>query len=134
MKRMQVGSRTLHVTLAAACLTLAIGVVAAQELTEISIEVARTTKIVGHSSTTGAPVELVTLTRHVTFSDLDLKSHAGAMALERRVQETAKSACAELDKLYPLDTPDAPSCTKKATDGAMVQVHAAIAAAEKRSE
>lgn len=126
--------RTLYVTLAAVCRGLGVGVVVAQELKEISVEVARTTKIVGRSSTTGAPVELVTLTCRVGYSDLDLKSHAGAVTLEKRVRETAKLACDQLDKRYPLDSSESPSCTKKATDEAMVQVHAAIAAAEQSSE
>jgi UrcA family protein len=117
---------------------LAVGIVAAssqalaQDISEVIIQAERPTKVVvGRSSATGAPIEVITLTRRVNFADLDIKTVAGATELETRVSETAKDACKQLDSLYPL-IKDA-DCVKRATDGAMVQVRTAVASAQKES-
>lgn len=106
--------------------------IAAEQLPEITIEGSTMTKeVVGRSTSTGAPIESVTLTRHVNYSDLDLSAHTGAHELENRVNETAKATCDELDKLFPFSGSQSFSCVKKAVEGAMVQAHNAINAAEK---
>jgi UrcA family protein len=118
---------------------LAIGVVlagaasAAQQLEEITIEGSRMTKeVVGRSSSTGARIELVTLARHASYSDLDLSTHSGALELQKRVELTAKAACKELDQLFPfgVNSSNTRSCVSKATNSAKVQVQAAIQSAE----
>lgn len=124
--------RAMQVTLVAAGVVVASGPVLAQQTPQVIIQAERTTKVVGRSYT-GAPIELVTLTRRVSYADLDLNTHAGATELEKRVNETAKDACKQLDTLYPLSESGGPSCVKKATGDAMVQAHVAIAAAEKRA-
>jgi UrcA family protein len=123
-------SRTLQLALAVFGLAIAGGVAAAEPAVEVTVEAARPTTTVERSYT-GTPVEMITLTRHVSFADLDLTTHAGAVELEKRVNDSANAACTKLDTLYPLTAKQSPACTKTSTDKAMVQVRAAIAAAEK---
>jgi UrcA family protein len=108
------------------------GVVFADQLTEVTVSAARETKIVVGHSAIGAPVEQITVTRRVSYADLDLASKSGADALEKRVNETAKSSCEDLDKHYPLETSTAGDCTNAAIKLAMVQVREAVSAAERR--
>ena len=75
----------------------------------------------------------MSLTRKVGYKDLDLATHAGAAELEKRVNDTAKSLCERLDKLNPMTTSQGPSCIKEAASAALVQAHAAIAAADARA-
>jgi len=125
--------RGMQMTLVAAGVVMASAPALAQQPAQVTIQAERPAKVVGRSYT-GVPIELVTLTRRVSYADLDLTTHAGATELEKRVSDTAKDACKQLDTLYPLTAADTgPSCVKKATDDAMTQAHAAIAAAEKRS-
>jgi UrcA family protein len=56
---------------------------------------------------------------------------AAAAELQRRVEQTARDACKELDDRYPFEPKQADECAKSATDKAKAQVEAAIAAAEK---
>lgn len=105
------------------------------ETSEVKIEAARSVQRVG-TSTVGAPIEIVQLTRRVSYADLDLTTHRGALDLETRINDTAKAACKQLDTLYPLGTTEGSgkggkSCVKDAVDGAMVQAKASIAAAQK---
>jgi UrcA family protein len=46
------------------------------------------------------PVEL-SISRPVSFSDLDLSQEAGYMEFRARVHETARNLCAELDARFP---------------------------------
>jgi UrcA family protein len=123
-------SRTLRLALAAFGFAFAGGVAAAEAPVEVTVEAARPTTTVERSYT-GTPIDVITLTRHVRFADLDLTTHAGAVELEKRVNDSAKEACTKLDTLYPLTATQSTACTKTSTDKAMVQVRAAIAAAEK---
>ncbi len=91
-----------------------------------------TREVVDRSRSTNAPVELVTLTRHTSYADLNLSTHSGATELRRRVESTAKAACQELDELFPMtrtaDTSQA--CLLQAVNGAAGQIQAAVDAAE----
>jgi UrcA family protein len=120
---------------------LALGVIAAgtamaatDSLEEVTVQGSRMTReVVGRAQGTGAPVELVTLTRHATYADLDLSTHSGASELRERVQSTAKAACRELDELFPLTAPTAANsqaCLWQAVNGAQAQIQAAIDSAE----
>lgn len=106
---------------------------------EVRIEASRpVVKQIGRSLTTGAPIDIVQLTRHVSYADLDLATHAGASELEARIKSTAREACRQLEQLYPIGTSEGPgteglNCVKDAIDGAMPQAKTAIAAAEKRA-
>lgn len=89
-----------------------------------------TRKTVGRGSL-GMPIEEVTLTHRVGFKDLDLKTEAGAKALEKRIKEVVKHACYELDELYPKSRSENRRCESKARESAQPQMEAAIAAARK---
>ena len=60
---------------------------------------------------------------------------SGVTELKRRINDTAKDACKQLDTLYPeaLYPPLTPKvdCVETAVDGAMAQANVAIAAAHK---
>ena len=74
-------------------------------------------------SALGAPIEEISLTRRVSFADLDLHRRADVNELERRVKLTAKAACDQLTRLYPLDqSPSDRDCKADAVKGGMQQV------------
>lgn len=110
-------------------LCLATSAFATGKLPSITVEAAVSKAVVGRS-TSGIPIELATLTRHVSYADLDLRTYMGVMELERRVRESAQMACTKLDALYPLDEPQAPTCVGKAIADASRQVDFAIARAQ----
>ncbi len=106
------------------------GVAVAQELKEIVVETPRIERAKEHGPM-GAPIDIITVTHRVTYKDIDINTRLGAQVLETRVKDSAKAACKEIDTLYPLTAPDS-DCEKTAVDKAMVQVHEAITAAEKK--
>ena len=75
--------------------------------------------------------ELFSLVYKVSYADLNLTTHSGAVELEKRVKDSAHKACAQLRKLYPLSEDTNPPCVDAATKNAMTQANQAIAAAEK---
>lgn len=80
----------------------------------------------------GGWVEVIELSRRVTFTDLDLSKYADVTELETRIETTAKGACEQLVEMFPLDKSDKDDvrrCTQKAIKGAEEQLQAAIAAA-----
>lgn len=87
-------------------------------------------KTTGHGSL-GLPTEEVALIHKVGYKDLDLKSEAGAAALEKRIEDVAKHACYELDELYPKSRAENRRCEISARDSAKGQMEAVIAAARK---
>lgn len=111
------------------------GVAFAEEPANVTIEAQRS-QVIGRNSL-GGPVELVSITRHVGFSDLDLTKHSDAAQLKQRVSEAATAICGKLDKMYPLAVKGQgnfiPNCVAKARADAMDQVKAAIAAAERKT-
>lgn len=123
-------------------LLLAAGVVAssavlsAEEQTEaqVTIQAERPMSKVVRRTSSGLPVVLYQLRYHVSYSDLDLATSAGADTIKQRVRDAAKSACADLDRLYPPAQLDS-SCIREAEDAAMSEVNKAIAlAAAKTTE
>jgi UrcA family protein len=123
--------RSISLAFVVVGLTLAGSVSTAEELKEVTIQSTRETKIIVGRSDIGAPVEEITLTRRVTFRDLDLATAAGGAELEKRVKDAARALCQELDRRSPLMEKTAVPCAKTATENAMIQVQAAIAAARK---
>jgi UrcA family protein len=82
-------------------------------------------------SDTGIPVERFRLDRTVSYANLDLSTVSGVTELKKRVRETAREACEDLDTADPIDLlqSDDATCMKVATAAAMRQVKAAIATA-----
>lgn len=86
-------------------------------------------------SETGIPLEEISLSRHVSYADLDLTSAQGLDELDKRIETTAKEACQQLKTLYPLEQweTDNAACVADAVHGAKEQLHAALVAAKERS-
>lgn len=78
---------------------------------------------------TGAPVELVSLTRRVSYSDLDLAKPADVLELDRRIEAVAREACEQLAGVFPLSDARTPDCVAEAVAGAKTQAERAVAAA-----
>jgi UrcA family protein len=118
-------------TLVSAALAVATGIATytaiAQEPGTIVVEAA----LPSRSATTGAPIKTVTTQRVVSYADISLTTESGVKVLETRIRDAATSACAELDKKYPLpaqgDTTQ--KCVDNAVQGAMVDAHKRIDAA-----
>jgi UrcA family protein len=75
-----------------------------------------------------------TLTKQVSYADLDLSKPADADLLMQRISDTAKQSCAELKATFP-DPPHAPvlsdqDCVKQATDQAMLVATSLISRAQ----
>ena len=115
----------------AASLCLAGAALAAEPLPTITIGAGVMAKAVVGTTTIGAPMEEVTITHRVSYSDLDLTTQTGAAELKARVKETANAACKQLDELYPLEEKNARECTSTAIAQASPQVENAIAAARR---
>jgi UrcA family protein len=78
-------------------------------------------------TSSGIPIEQVSMSATVAFKDLDLKKPQGAAELDKRVRSTAASMCKKLEADYPVGTPDAVTCAKQAVKNAEPQVQAAKA-------
>ncbi|HTT03696.1 MAG TPA: UrcA family protein [Steroidobacteraceae bacterium] len=79
----------------------------------------------------GIPVEQVTLTREVGYRDIDIHSPAGITTLRRRIDRTARDACAELTHIYPISswTSSNQECVETAVNNALSQLPSDVAAA-----
>jgi UrcA family protein len=101
-----------------------------QRLEEITVVAPRlvTRESVGRTAS-GGKVELILLTRHVSYADLNLAMHADVLQLEQRVNDVAKDSCEQLAKMYPLSDPNTPDCVREAVANAKAQMDAAVSAA-----
>ena len=99
----------------------------------ISVEVSILTPALAVRTGVEAPVDQVTLTHLVSYEDLDLTTQFGDTELRRRVAETARFACEQLERLYPRQSESLAHCTRQAVDDASSQIDAAIDAAEREA-
>jgi UrcA family protein len=124
----------LYITAVATALALSAGsaAVAAENLGEVSIHATRmiTSKVVGRTSS-GVPIEEVTLSHQVTSAGLDIASHSGAMEFEKRIADAASSACKELGEKFPNVTQSDAACAKAAAEPALAQARELEAAARR---
>jgi UrcA family protein len=130
MNRIGLSFRTVPVALAAFGLLAAVAPVAAQEVREVTVTAPEVVRHEEARQPSGAFTEVVSISHHVSFADLDLKKASDASVLEQRVRDAADLGCKQLRTLYPL-VPDDPDCLKKATASGMEQAQAAIAAANR---
>ena len=79
-----------------------------------------------------AMAELVSITHRVSYAGLDLAMYADVMELEKRISESAQTACEQLAALRPLLDLDTPACVEQAVGGAMARAEKVIAAANRR--
>jgi UrcA family protein len=80
-----------------------------------------------------APLEKVSLSTHVPYSDLDLASRSGARELRLRVREAARDVCGQLADAYPVYQLNGASCFKTAVENGMVRANAAITTARQNA-
>lgn len=106
----------------------------ADELPTITIGAGVMTRTPLGTSSSGVPLEEITVTHRVSYADLDLATQAGAAELKRRVEATARAACRQLDELYPLEAKNIRECTRISLAKASPQVENAIAGAAKEAK
>lgn len=99
-----------------------------EELEDITVTSARVVTV-GRSQI-GGPKQEISLTRGVIADDLDLATPEGMAALETRVQQMADTLCAELDRLYPMEEPEARTCARDAVRRTMSGVRSRLAVSE----
>ena len=79
------------------------------------------------------PLTVISVSRPVSYADLDLARTADAMRLRHRVRVAAKQACAELTRRFPPDafmpTPKAQHCVGTTTRRGLLAANRVIAAA-----
>jgi UrcA family protein len=103
----------------------------ASTLQEITVVAPRLVTRDAGRTAAGSKVELISLTRHVVYGDLNLTLHNDVMALEKRVNDVAKESCDTLAKMYPLSDPNTPNCVEQATKEAKKQIDQLATAAAK---
>lgn len=99
----------------------------------VSVEASVLTRVLAGRPGVEAPVDEVTLTHLVSYEDLDLTTQAGVQELRRRVAETARFACEQLERLYPRHAESIARCANEAIDLTDTQIDAAIDAAEREA-
>jgi UrcA family protein len=105
---------------------------AAEDIGQVTVQASRIMQKSAGKTSSGIPIEDVSLAYGVSAKDLDLASHAGALELQKRVSDAALKACTELGRQYPDSLPNTKDCTKASTDKAMVRANELIAAAAKK--
>jgi UrcA family protein len=101
-----------------------------QQASEITVVAPRavTREVVGRAAP-GRPIELISLTRHVGYADLNLAVEAGVTQLEQRINDVARQSCDQLEKMYPLSDQKTPDCIREAVASAKAEKDAAVNAA-----
>jgi UrcA family protein len=104
---------------------------AVQAITVVAPHVVR--HKVGGTGPFGGPVEVLSLSRGVSYADLDLTTKAGVVAFEKRIKDTAQKACDQIEAEYPstlyIAVPANQNCVGTAVSEAMPLADAVIAAA-----
>jgi len=80
--------------------TAAPPVTTAQGLTIVAPKVVRR-QTTGAKAFASAPIEVLSLSRTVSFADLDLSTESGATELKKRIMYGALAACDDLEAQYP---------------------------------
>jgi UrcA family protein len=78
-------------------------------------------------------VVLESLSRPVSYADLDLVFHSDVLKLQYRVERMAKAICDKLHAGYPFTISQSDTCVRKALREASSQIQDAIARAEERA-
>jgi UrcA family protein len=121
-------------TLQAALATIGFLMVSGPSLAQNSMQ--EVTVEAPHTVTTGPPgrATALSIVYRVSYADLNLATASGAAELQKRVQDSADKACAQLVKLYPESTAAETHCAQDAAKSGMAQANKAIAAAEKAAK
>lgn len=86
-----------------------------------------------HGSLPGAKLEVVSISKRVSYADLNLASVSGSEEMEARVRSTARTLCEKLEQKYPLSGTQTETCIRDTVSKGMADVRTAIAAAEKKA-
>jgi UrcA family protein len=78
------------------------------------------------------PLEKVSLTTHVRYDDLNLRTWRGARALKMRVRDAAQDTCTRIAEAYPVYQQFGTSCYKSALEDGELRANAAIRDARDR--
>ncbi len=122
-----------HVGLATIAGLALSGLSLAQQIPEVIVEAPHVEKTT-QSGPMGRRMPAMAISYRVTYGDLNLATHSGAVELEKRIKESATKACEQLAKLYPEGSEGNPPCVEGAIKNAMAQASKAIAAAEKAAK
>jgi UrcA family protein len=109
------------------------GVSVAQQTPEVIVE-APHVEMTTQAGAMGRKMPAMSISYRVSYGDLNLATHSGAVELEKRIKESATRACEQLRKLYPDTTEGNPPCVEGAVKAAMANANKAIAAAEKAAK
>lgn len=105
---------------------------AAPATPEVTVQSSRAVKTTIGTTSSGIPIQDVSLSYGVSAAGLDLTTASGRQAFEKRVSDTATAACQHLAREYPNSTTSDTECVKAATNKAMAQVHQLEDAATKK--
>ena len=78
------------------------------------------------------PLEAVSLSTHVRYDDLNLRTWRGARELKMRVRDAAQDTCTRIAEAYPVQQAWGTSCYKTALENGEVRANAAIRDARDR--
>ena len=109
------------------------GVSVAQQIPEVIVE-APHVEMTTQTGAMGRQMPAMSISYRVSYADLNLATHSGAVELEKRIKESATKACEQLRKLYPETTEGNPSCVEGAVKTAMAHANKAIVVAEKAAK
>jgi UrcA family protein len=110
-------------------IALAASAAAANRLAPVTMKAAPIVSITVGRSRLGAPIEVLTTTRAVSYTDLDLATRSGAATLRHRVHAAVWSVCQQLNEASAAALPGFFSCARKTEARAMRQVRLAVAVA-----
>lgn len=88
-------------------------------------------------SATGAEIETVSLSRTVSYADLDLTQPLAFRELESRINRVARQACSDLKRMYPDGAISSPNsadttCISNAVKGGMDRANLIVASLPRR--
>jgi UrcA family protein len=104
--------------------TVVVGNVIAQSVAmpEVIVETHREVATTVGRTSSGIPINDVSMGYTVSAQGLDIGTPIGARAFEARVSDAARAACEELGRHYPDSTTTDAECTRQATERAMIEV------------
>jgi len=76
----------------------------------------------------------VSVSRRVSYANLDLTTQTGYDTMHGRVAQAAQDVCHELDKRNPLDAADDRECARTATSNALRDVNTIVADLERATK
>jgi len=121
----------LHVTVVGCLAMSGVGLAQAPDVLVVEAPHVERTTLPGPM---GMKLPAMSIEYKVSYSDLNLATHSGAVELEKRINDTAHKACDQLAKLYPETVQGDPPCVQAAIKNAMVRAHQLIADAEKSAK